>query len=247
MSQPDYRPEELLIATIADMLESARHIAVGVLSPIPGSAALLARAKSGNKKKVSIIGSLEEPYRTDGGVDLFDCAAQGRIDAFFLSGGQIDGQANINLTGIGSYPAQDVRWSGAFGSAYLYFLVPRVILFREEHSRRVFVPKVDFISAPGTSPPNVYRPGGPYALVTGLCVFLFQRDQGRFRLASVHPGHTVEEVKDETGFDFDCPQTVPETAPPDAATMALIRGTVAPAIAGPYPAFAQKVWAREAA
>ena len=41
-----YTSEELLIATIADMLEPARHIAVGVLSPIPGSAALLARARS---------------------------------------------------------------------------------------------------------------------------------------------------------------------------------------------------------
>lgn len=247
MSAGDYRPEELLIASIADMLAPARHVAVGVLSPIPGAAALLARARSGNTKKVSIIGSLEEPYRTDGGVDLFDCAGQGRIDAFFLSGGQIDGQANINLTGIGHYPEQDVRWSGAFGSAYLYFLVPRVILFREEHSRRVFVPQVDFISAPGTSPPNVYRPGGPYALVTGLCVFLFQRELGRFRLASVHPGHTVEEVRDETGFEFDCPQVAPETAAPGAETLTMIRETVAPAIAGPYPAFARRVWAREAA
>ena len=237
-----YTPEELLIATIADMLEPARHIAVGVLSPIPGSAALLARARSGNTKKVSIIGSMEEPYRTDGGVDLFDCAAQGRIDAFFLSGGQIDGQANINLTGIGDYPRQDVRWSGAFGSAYLYFLVPRVILFREEHSRRVFVPQVDFISAPGTSAPNVYRPGGPHALVTGLCVFLFERARGRFRLASVHPGHSVEEVRDETGFDFDCPDHVPTTRTPDDATLSLVRERVAPAIASPYPAFARRVW-----
>jgi len=247
MSTPPYSPEELLIATIADMLEPARHIAVGVLSPIPGSAALLARTRSQGKKKVSIIGSMEEPYRTDGGVDLFDCAGQGRIDAFFLSGGQIDGQANINLTGIGNYPEQDVRWSGAFGSAYLYFLVPRVILFREEHSRRVFVPKVDFISAPGTSEKNVYRPGGPYALVTGLCVFLFQREKGCFRLASVHPGHTVEEVRDETGFAFDCPEAVPLTVAPDGATLHMIRSEVAPAIANPYPAFARRVWAERVA
>jgi glutaconate CoA-transferase subunit B len=247
MNMSTYTSEELLIATIADMLEPARHIAVGVLSPIPGSAALLARARSGNTKKVSIIGSMEEPYRTDGGVDLFDCAAQGRIDAFFLSGGQIDGQANINLTGIGDYPRQDVRWSGAFGSAYLYFLVPRVILFREEHSRRVFVPRVDFISAPGTSAPNVYRPGGPYALVTGLCVFLFDRTCGRFRLASVHPGHSVEEVRDETGFDFDCPDSVPTTRAPDASTLTLVRERVAPAIASPYPAFARRVWPQLAA
>ncbi len=243
----EFRIEELLIATIADLLEGASHIAVGVQSPIPGSAALLARQHAGGTTRLSIIGSQQEPYRTDGGVDLFDCAGQGRVDTFFLGGGQIDGEANINLTGIGTYPEQDVRWSGAFGSAYLYFMVPRVILFREEHSRRVFVPKVDFISAPGTSPPNVYRPGGPYALVTGRCLFLFDRERRRFRLESVHPGHAVKEVRDETGFDFDCPADVPETPVPDHGTLALIRGDVARAIADPYPAFARKMWSVERA
>ena len=243
----DCRSEEFLIATIAGLLVDCGHIAVGVLSPIPGSAALLARARGGGDTRVSIIGSYKEPYRTDGGVDIFDCAGQGRIDAFFLSGGQIDGQANINLTGVGAYPQQDVRWSGAFGSAYLYFMVPRVILFREEHTRRVLVPEVDFISAPGTSPPHVYRPGGPYALITNRCLFMFERKLGRFRLASLHPGHTLEEVRDETGFDFDCSGVVPETALPNSATLALIRDEVAQAIADPYPAFARRTWGAERA
>ena len=239
------RIEELLIATIADLLGDPGHVAVGVLSPVPGSAALLARARSGGRTRVSIIGSFKQPFRTDGGVDLFDCAGQGRIDAFFLSGGQIDGEANINLNGIGTYPTQDVRWSGAFGSSYLYFMVPRVILFRDEHTRRIFVPKVDFVSAPGTSAANVYRPGGPYALVTNLCVFMFERLQKRFRLASVHPGHTVEEVRDNTGFEFDCPADVPATAAPDDATLDLIRTDVARAIADPYPTFARRMWSVE--
>ena len=234
------RPEELMISAIAGLLEGAGHIAVGVLSPIPGSAALLTRARTG--ARVSIIGCRLPQFRTDGGVDIFDCAGQGRIDAFFLSGGQIDGQANINLTGVGDYPQMDVRWSGAFGSAYLYFMVPRVILFREEHTRRIFVPKVDFISAPGISDPDIYRPGGAHALVTGLCTMLFDRKRGRFTLASVHPGHTVEEVRDNTGFDFDVPEDVPETVSPDDETLALIRSEVAEIIANPYPAFARTMF-----
>ena len=228
-----------MIAAIARKLEGCGHIAVGVLSPIPGSAALLTRARTGTR--VSIIGSTHPDFRTDGGVDLFDSAGQGRIDAFFLSGGQIDGQANVNLTGIGAYPELDVRWSGAFGSAYLYFMVPRVILFRAEHSRRVFVPKVDFISAPGISAANVHRPGGPHALVTNLCVMRFDRAAGRFTLESVHPGHTLEEVRDNTGFDFDVAADLAQTPLPDRETLALIRGAVARDIAGPYPEFARAV------
>jgi len=237
----DYRTEELLITVIAGLLAGVRRIAVGVLSPIPGSAALLAQARAGGAVKVSIIGSDLGSYRLEGGVDIFDTAGQGRLEAFFLSGGQIDGQGNINLVGAGGYPGDAARWSGCFGSAYLYLLVPRVILFREEHTPRTLVERVDFISAPGTSPEGVYRPGGPHALVTGRCLFLFDRARGRFRLESVHPGHTVAEVRENTGFDFDCPDAVPETPAPDEATLGLIRGPVAERIADAYPRFAAEV------
>ncbi|MEK9900590.1 MAG: CoA-transferase [Rhodospirillaceae bacterium] len=235
-------PEELLIATVADMLAGLGHVAVGAQSPIPGSAALLARARSGGSLRVSMLGSEAHSPFTDGGRELFDCAAQGRIDAFFLGGGQIDGQANINLVGIGDYPDTKVRFPGSFGSAYLYFLVPRVILFREEHTARVLVPKVDFVSAPGVSEDDVARTGGPHALVTGRCVFDFDRDRRRFRLASVHPGHDADEVREHTGFDYDAHDTVPETALPDAATLELLRGRVADEVAETYPAFAARVF-----
>lgn len=240
----DIRPEERLIFTIAGLLDGAGHTACGVLSPIPGAAAMLAAKRGGGR--VSIIGSELAQYRCDGGVELFDQAGQGRVDAFFLSGGQIDGKANINLHGVGEYPQMDVRWSGAFGSSYLYFLVPRVILFRLEHSRRVFPEKVDFISSPGVSAPGVHRPGGPYALVTNLCVMHFDRERERFRLTSTHPGVTVEEVRDNTGFDFDCPADTPQTPEPGPDDLALIRGEIAEAIADPYPKFARQVFGPEA-
>jgi glutaconate CoA-transferase, subunit B len=230
---------------LAGMLEGMGHVAVGAASPIPGAAALLARARSGGRMRISVLGSERHNPFTDGGVELFDCAAQGRIDACFLGGGQIDGGANINLVGVGGYPHSRVRWPGSFGSAYLYFVVPRVIVFRAEHTRRVLVPKVEFISAPGTSPPNVYRPGGPYALVTGRCVFRFDRERGRFRLHSVHPGHTLDEALANTGFAFDLADSVSETPVPSLETLALIRGPVGAAIAETYPRFAAEVLAIE--
>lgn len=236
----EFRPEELLIDVLAGLLEGTGHVAVGAASPIPGAAALLARQRGGGLPRVSVLGSETDSPFTDGGRELFDCAAQGRIDAFFLGGGEIDGEANINLVGVGGYPRSRVRWPGSFGSAYLYFLVPRVILFREEHTPRVLVPQVEFVSAPGTSPANVHRPGGPYALVTGRCVFRFDRARARFMLQSVHPGHTLEEVIEQTGFAFDIPGDVMETPPPSAETLALIRGPVGRAIARTYPRFAAR-------
>ena len=228
----------LLIDVIAGMLAGLGRVAVGASSPIPGAAALLARERGGGLPEVSLLGSKAGSDMTDGGRELFDRAGQGRIDAFFLGGVQIDGSANINLIGTGPHPVAEKRFPGSYGSAYLYFVVPRVILFRVEHTPRTLVRKVDFISAPGTSPPGVYRPGGPYALVTGRCVFRFDAARGRFHLASLHPGHDLDEVRAATGFDFDCAGEPPTTTAPGAETMALIRGPVSTTLAEVYPRFA---------
>ena len=241
LSEREFTSTELLISVIAELLRGVRHVAVGAASPIPGSAALMARAQANDAMRVSILGSPRHNSFTDGGVELFDLAAQGRIDAFFLGGGQIDGEGNINLVGTGSYPNVDVRWPGSFGSAYLYFLVPRVILFREEHSRRVMVRKVDFVSSPGASEEGTYRRGGPYAMVTSLGVFDFDRAQRRFRLKSVHPGHTMEEILDNTGFDLDIPTDWKSTPVPSQDMLALIRSRVREEVAAVYPRFAARL------
>ncbi len=236
---------ETMILGIAAMLDGLDHVAVGARSPIPGSAAHLAHARSGGRLRVSILGSRTHSSFTDGARELFDCAGQGRIDAFFLSGGQIDGEANINLVGVGDiadYPRASARFPGSFGSAYLYYVVPRVILFHQEHSPRTLVRKVDFVSAPGTSPADVFRPGGPHALVTSLCVFSFDRSRKRFTLASTHPGVSAQDIRAATGFDYDAPANVPTTPGADAATLALLRGDIARTIGDTYPGFAAREW-----
>jgi glutaconate CoA-transferase, subunit B len=246
--QAERERRELLIATIADLLDGVRHVAVGASSPMPAAGAMLLRARNARDGKepirISVLGSERHNFFTNGAVELFDCAAQGRVDAFFLGGGQIDGHGNINLVGTGDYPTTAVRWPGSFGSAYLYHLVPRVILFREEHSPRVFVPKVDFISAAAVTP-DIPRRGGPHALLTNMAVFDFDRQRGGFHLRSVHPPYTAEDIRANTGFDYDAPARVPATTPPDAATLALLRGQILDELAESYPAFTRSM--REAA
>jgi glutaconate CoA-transferase, subunit B len=238
------RPEELLAATLAAQIPLVRHIAVGAASPIPAAAALLHQARARERVHVTILHSRRYNSFTDGGRELFDAAAQGRIDVFFLGGVQIDGEANINLVGLGPYPDLTQRFPGSFGSPYMAFVVPNVILFREEHSRRTLVPKVDFVSAPGWSPAGVWRRGGPKVLVTGLAVMPFDAARRRFRLGSVHPGRSAEEVRAATGFDYDEPGVVPTTPVPDAATLGLLRGPIAAKLREFYPDFAERVFPR---
>lgn len=240
------RAEERLIGAIARLIldpaaPAARHVAVGAASPIPAAAAWLVQML-GHKVRLSLLHRREGNPFTEGTRELFDLAGQGRIDLFFLGGGQIDGQANLNLIGTGEWPGRAARFPGSFGSAFMYMMVPRTILFREEHSPRVLVPRVDHVSAPGLSPPGVFRRGTAQALVTGRCVFRFDPVAGRFALASLHPGETAESVRAATGFLYDSPAEPAMTVDPDPDQLALLRGPVRARMAPTYPAFCRRVW-----
>jgi glutaconate CoA-transferase, subunit B len=201
----------------------ARHVAVGAASPIPATGVFLHQQKHPELRVSRLHQRKGNPF-TEGSRELFDLAGQGRIDVFFLGGAQIDGEANINLV-----RADGRRFPGSFGSAFMYPVVKNTILFREEHSPRVLVPKVEFVSAGGD----------PAALLTGKALFSWQKDKRRFRLESVHE---AGDIRAETGFDFDRPGVTPVTPAPAADDLVLLRGPVAKAIAADYPDFAKRVW-----
>ena len=227
--------EELLACVIARLIGDARHVAVGAASPIPAAGALLLQQRKPSLRLSLLHKRKGNPF-TEGSRELFDLAGQGRIDVFFLGGAQIDGEANINLV-----RASGNRFPGSFGSAFMYFFC-RTILFREEHSTRVLVPKVEFVSAPGWSPPQVERRGGPVALLTSKALFSWQRDRHRFRLESLHQD---EDVRQQTGFDYDAPSNIPRTAVPAKEELEMLRGPVAKEMAANYPDFARRVWKLE--
>ena len=241
----EIKREELLISQLADLLVHDKHVAVGAASPIPGAAALLAKeeAKTKNRRlRVTILHSNKYNNFTDGARELFDCAAQGRIDTFFLGGVQIDGQANINLVGTGEYPKVNKRFPGSFGSALMYFVVPQIILFREEHSPRTLVNKVDFISAPGISEDNIYRPGGPKYLLTNRALFKFNKLSQRFSLISLNHNNTIDDIIKLTGFEFDVDNNISKIVNPDINRLEILRDIIAPMVAEFYPEFAKKIW-----
>ena len=241
----DIKREELLISQLSDLLVNDKHVAVGAASPIPGAAALLAKeeAKLVNKRlRVTILHSNKYNNFTDGARELFDCAAQGRIDTFFLGGVQIDGQANINLVGTGSYPKIEKRFPGSFGSALMYFVVPQIILFREEHSPRTLVNQVDFVSAPGLSDENIYRPGGPKYLLTNRALFKFNKDLKKFSLLKLNQNQTIEDIKELTGFKFDISKNISDMLDPDTLRLKILRDKIAPMVSEFYPEFTNRIW-----
>jgi glutaconate CoA-transferase, subunit B len=220
-----YSREELLACVVARLIGEAGHVAVGAASPLPASGVLLLQQKNPSLRVSMLHRRKGNPF-TEGSRELFDLAGQGRIDVFFLGGAQIDGEANINLV-----RAEGRRFPGSFGSAFMYSVVKKTILFREEHSRRVLVPKVEFVSARGD----------PAALLTGMALFSWQREKKRFRLESFHYSDR-EAIRASTGFDYDVSAELAETPPPSAGELRLLRSTVKNEIAADYPDFAQRVW-----
>ena len=173
---------------------------------------------------------------TEGSRELFDLAGQGRIDVFFLGGAQIDGEANINLV-----RAEGKRFPGSFGSAFMYFgRAPHHPVPRGAFEARARAEgRIHFRAR--LEPAQVERRGGPQALLTGKALFAWQ-GQRRFQLESIHPGTSLEEILDLTGFEFDGGPDAEITPVPSAGDLALIRGAVAAEIGENYPEFAARVW-----
>jgi glutaconate CoA-transferase subunit B len=98
------------------------------------------------------------------------------------------------------------------------------------HERRRLVDRVSFVTSPGHGDGtlgwrarNGLPGGGPAAIITTLCVLRFLKGGGEASLASVHPGHTVDEVRKETGWDLKVGAVVRETSAPTESELAAIR------------------------
>ncbi|RMF85326.1 MAG: CoA synthetase [Nitrospinota bacterium] len=234
-----YTPAEFMATVIAREIGDGEMVAVGTLSPLPAMGAFLARETHAPRATIIILGSDDWFPLTGGSKEFHDLGQRGRFDLFFLSGAQIDQHGNINLTVIGTHQQPRVRLPGGAGSAVLYFMARRIILFRPEHTRRTFVPRVDFITSPGSSPPRIFRPGGPSKVITPLATLRFNQEKRRLELATLHPGVTLEEVEANTGFPLYPPSPVPTTPPPTPEELHVLRTRVRAEMERVYPAFAR--------
>jgi len=218
-----------MAAVIARLLRDGENVGIGVNSPIPAAGTLLARRLHAPGLRLRLPGFAGSvPFI--GSKEFFDFAQRGRLDVFFRSGVQFDRQANLNRHVLGDYSAPRRRFPGAFGSAVLYPIVRRVILFRNEHSPRVFVPRVDFVSAAGI----------PEAVVTPLAVLGHDSARGGLVLDSWHPGQSAESVRAATGFELPARPGGGETPAPSQEELALLRGPVREELATVYPGFVRR-------
>ncbi|MCD9874068.1 CoA-transferase subunit beta [Streptomyces guryensis] len=145
-----------------------------------------------------------------------------------MGASQIDRFGNQNISCIGDWERPKRQLLGVRGAPVntlnnpTSYWVPR-------HSRRVFVEKVDMVCGVGYDRAAGARYHRIPRVVSDLGVFDFATPDHSMRLASLHPGVTVEQVREATGFDLAVPDEVPSTREPTAEELRLVREVIDPA------------------
>ena len=167
-------------------------------------------------------------------LELFGYYLQrGLVDVGFLGAAQIDRFGNINTTVIGDYAHPTTRLPGSGGACEIAINARKVFVIMRQ-SRRSFVDRIDFRTSPGNlggaeQAERIRREGGwlgrgPSIVVTDLGVYRFD-ETGEMRLDSLHPGATLDAVRETIGWEHqDCSPTSPRPRPDGGGAAADPRG-----------------------
>jgi acyl CoA:acetate/3-ketoacid CoA transferase beta subunit len=234
---------EVCVVACAETWRGDGEILASPIGTIPTIAARLARAtfepdlllSDGEARLVAGTWALGDPppviegwvpFRT-----IFDVLYAGRRHVM-MGPSQLDRYGNANISAIGDYARPTVAllgFRGAPGNTVHHptsYWVPK-------HSPRAFVSTVDLVCGVGYDRAAAAgRSASRYheirRVVSDLGVFDFDTPDHRMRLASVHPGVTVDEVVAATGFALAVDRDVPQTRLPTAEELELIRTVIDP-------------------
>ncbi|GAA4022974.1 CoA-transferase [Streptomyces sp. NBC_01352] len=149
-----------------------------------------------------------------------------------MGASQIDRFGNQNISCIGDWARPKRQLLGVRGGPVNTLNNP-TSYWVPKHSARVFVEKVDMVCGVGYDRAAAAGPGATRfhripRVVSDLGVFDFATPDHAMRLASLHPGVTVEQVREATGFALHVPHEVPYTREPTSEELELIRSVIDP-------------------
>jgi len=218
---------EQIVCILSGFIKNGSVITTGVASPLPLFAIRLAQLSkdftylnctgaidpviSRSTYSSVTVHALEKKNSELKLEAIWEYANRNLIDLMFFGASQADSRGNINLTCIGDYKGPKVKLPGPAASVSLRRKVKQSILVIPKHSKKVFVEKVDFITSPAVK--NTLA-------VTDLCLFELG---GNPKILSIHPGHTLDEVKENTGFQFEIPSKISQTPMPTQEELCLIK------------------------
>ena len=246
MGSAAYTPQELMVAVASREIRDGDLVFVGMRLPIlayavarnshaPSARGLFEVGLMRDQPAAGFLGTMGDPPNVTGALwatrmsNAMALMAQGEVDLGFIGGAEVDRFGNLNTSYVGDPRRPKVKLPGSGGGADIAILSRRWVTLMS-HEKRRLVEKVSFITSPGYgdgSPGWRKRKGllggGPVAVITTLAVLRFPEGGGEAYLETVHPGHSVDEVRENTGWDLNVAAHVSETSSPTEAELAAIR------------------------
>jgi glutaconate CoA-transferase subunit B len=240
-----YTATELLAVLSARELRNGQVIFAGVGTPLL-AASLAMRVDCPDLTVLfegGVIGATVEPGKMPPSTNDQRCAKRsnmvlgssevmllmqrGYVDLGFLGGAQIDMFGNLNSSFIGDCANPKIRLPGSGGANDIASLTSFIVSIR--HERRRFVSKVDFITTPGYVDGGTSRydsgllRGGCHRVITDLGVFGFDGTTRQMKILAINPGSSLEEIRDNTGFDLLVADHIETTSPVTEKELTLLR------------------------
>ena len=245
MSSGDYTASEVLAVMSARLLADGQVVFAGV--GIPLLAATLAQAVNCPGLTIlfegGVIGPIIEPGKLPpstneqrctkranmvlGSTDVLLLLQRGYVDVGFMGGAQIDQFGNLNSSYIGDPANPKARLPGTGGGNDISSLTQMIVAMK--HEKRRFVETVDFVTSPGFLRGGATRrdaglaAGGMYRVVTDLGIFGFDDVTKRMKVVALHPGVTLEKVRENTAFELVAGADIAVTAPPAQRELDVLR------------------------
>lgn len=241
-----YTPQELMVAVASREIRDHDLVFVGMRLPIlayavarnahaPNARGLFEVGLMRDQPASAFLGTMGDPPNVAGALwatrmsNAMGLMAQGHVDLGFIGGAEVDRFGNLNTSYVGEPRNPKVKLPGSGGGADIAVLSRRWATLMS-HERRRLVERVSFVTSPGHgdgTPGWRKRNGllgaGPVAIITTLGVLRFPEGGGEAYLASVHPGHSVDDVLAETGWRLQVADHVSETSAPSASEITAIR------------------------
>ena len=240
-----YTDSELLAVMSGRLLTDGQTIFAGV--GIPLLAATLAQRLHGPGLTILFEGGTLGPFIVPGELppttneqrctrranmllaitDVLLLLQRGYVDVGFMGGAQIDRYGNLNSSFIGDPKNPSIRLPGTGGGNDISSLTQMIVSMKQE--KRRFVEKVDFITSPGYLNGDSSRQdsglisGGMFRVVTDLAIMGFDENTKAMKIEALHPGVTVEEVRDNTGFEILVDDNPATTEAPTEEELSILR------------------------
>ncbi|MGH7771681.1 MAG: CoA-transferase subunit beta [Candidatus Binatia bacterium] len=240
----DYTRRELMVVAAAREIRDGEKVFVGMRLPLlgfavakelhaPKSIGIFESGVIRDWPALEPIFTMSDPPNIArslsccGLVDVMSFLQSGKVDLGFIGGAEVDRFGNLNTHWV-MEKGRRVRLPGSGGAADIAILAGRCIIIMN-HERRRFVPKVHFITSPGYGDGGDWRErrrlrgGGPSRVITSLGIFTFDPVTREMILSSYHPGVSVEQIQQETGWPVRLAGDLQETDPPSDDELAAVR------------------------